>query len=81
MWYAGSLFFGQEFDRYNLKARKRVETMKGKEIIKLSDTEIAKWKKITRPVIDRWLQDMKSKGLPGQAVLDETERLLKKYTQ
>lgn len=78
---AGSRFFGQEFDRYNMEARKTVETMKGKEIIKLSDAEIAKWKKITRPVIDRWLQDMKSKGLPGQAVFDETERLLKQYTQ
>lgn len=78
---AGSRFFGQEFDRYNNEAKATVEKMKGKEIIKLSDEQVEKWKKITRPVIDRWLADMKSKGLPGEAVLAETERLLKQYSK
>jgi len=78
---AGSRFFGQEFDRYNNEAKETVEKMKGKEIIELSDEQVEKWKKITRPVIDRWLADMKSKGLPGEAVLAETERLLKQYSK
>jgi TRAP-type C4-dicarboxylate transport system substrate-binding protein len=78
---AGSLFFGREFDRYNLQVRSKVAAMKDKEIIELSPAEVAKWKRITSPVWDRWLADMKAKGLPGKAVLDEAERLLKEYTK
>jgi TRAP-type C4-dicarboxylate transport system substrate-binding protein len=77
----GSLFFGTEFDRHNHEARAKVEKMKGKEIIALSPSEVARWKKITRPVWDRWLADTKAKGLPGKAVADEAKRLLKKYTK
>jgi TRAP-type C4-dicarboxylate transport system substrate-binding protein len=78
---AGAKFFGTEFDRYNDEVRDKVKTMKGKEIIRLSPQQVERWKKISRPVWDRWIADMKAKGLPGQAVADEAERLLKKYTK
>jgi TRAP-type C4-dicarboxylate transport system substrate-binding protein len=78
---AGAEFFGKEFDRYNDECKEQVKPMKGKEIIQLSPEQVARWEKITRPVWDRWLADMKAKGLPGKAVLDEAERLVKKYTK
>jgi TRAP-type C4-dicarboxylate transport system substrate-binding protein len=78
---AGAKFFGTEFDRYNNECKQQVKAMKSKEIIQLSPQQVTKWKKITRPVWDRWIADMKAKGLPGQAVADEAERLLEKYTK
>lgn len=76
---AGAKFFGTEFDRYNDEARNKIKAMKGKQIFRLSPQQVEKWKKVTSPVWDRWLADMKSKGLPGKAILDEAERLVKKY--
>jgi TRAP-type C4-dicarboxylate transport system substrate-binding protein len=78
---AGSAFFGREFDRYNDEVKTKVGAMKGKEIIELSPAEAKKWKQIASPVWERWLTDMKAKGLPGKAALDEAERLLKGYTK
>jgi len=78
---AGSAFFGREFDRYNDEVKTKVGAMKDKEIIQLSPAEVKKWKQITSPVWERWVTDMKAKGLPGKAVLDEAERLLKQYTK
>jgi len=78
---AGAKFFGKGFDYWNNEGKQKIAAMKGKEIIELPEAEVARWKKTVRPVWDRWLANMKAKGLPGQAVLDEAERLLKKYTE
>jgi TRAP-type C4-dicarboxylate transport system substrate-binding protein len=78
---AAAEHFGKGFDYWNSEGKKKVAQTKGKEIIELSEQEAARWKKTVRPVWDRWLADTKEKGLPGQAVLDEAERLLKEYTE
>ena len=78
---AGAKFFGIEFDHHNNAVKDQVKAMKGREIIQLSPTEVARWKQITKPVWDRWVASIEAKGLPGKAVLDEAERLVKKYTQ
>jgi len=78
---AGAKFFGIEFDRYNKGVKDQVKAMKGKEVIQLSPSEAARWKQMTKPVWDKWLAGVEAKGLPGKAILDEAERLVKKYTQ
>lgn len=78
---AGAEYFGKEFDRYNKSGIEKIGKMKGKEIIVLSPEEIDKWKRICRPIWDKWLADMEARGLPGEAVLNEAKRLLKKYTK
>ena len=50
------------------------------EIIKLSPEEKDRWQQAARPVWDKWLSNMKAKGIPGQNILDETKRLFKKYS-
>jgi hypothetical protein len=55
--------------------------MKGKEIITLTPEEADKWKEICQPVWSGWMSDMKERGLPGQAVLNEAQRLLDKYVK
>ncbi|MDB9822288.1 TRAP transporter substrate-binding protein, partial [Deltaproteobacteria bacterium] len=77
----GAAFFGREFDRFTKSGIETVAKMKGKEIIGLTPEQIDKWKDICQPIWDKWLNDMESKGLPGEAVLSEAQRLLEKYVE
>ncbi|MFC1580725.1 TRAP transporter substrate-binding protein [Thermodesulfobacteriota bacterium] len=54
---------------------------RGQEIIDLSPADLAKWAATGKPAWDKWVKDMKAKGLPGQAVLDEAVTLIKKYNK
>ena len=42
---------------------------RGDFIYTLPKSEVARWKKITMPMGDEWVEKMKAKGLPGQEVL------------
>jgi TRAP-type C4-dicarboxylate transport system substrate-binding protein len=51
------------------------------EKVDLDPGEYDRWKDIAgKPVWDKWVVDMKAKGLNGQKVLDATQALLKKYS-
>ena len=50
------------------------------EEVSLDPGELEKWIEIAgKPVWGKWVADMEAKGLPGQKVLDEAFRLIKKY--
>lgn len=52
------------------------------EIITMSRSEVAKLRaKIEQPVIDRWIADVKKKGIDGQALVDEARALIAKYSK
>ena len=51
------------------------------EFFKLSADEKAKWQQAVSVVWDRWLDEMKTKGLPGQAMIDDAKRLVKQYSK
>ena len=76
---AASDFYGKEFDRYNEMNEAQVRAIKGKTFIALSPEEVKRWKEICKPIWDKWLANMESKGLPGKAVLQETLRLSEKF--
>ena len=78
---AGAEFFGKEFDRFNKLGIEKVRNMKGKEIIAITPEQTNKWKEICRPIWDNWLKDMETRGLPGNAVLNEAQRLLDIYAK
>jgi len=51
------------------------------EIIVMQAAEVAKLRaKIEQPVIDRWIGEMKSKGVDGKALVDEARALIAKYS-
>ncbi len=52
----------------------------GNNIISVSGDEIQAWKDASQPVYDEWLADMKSKGIDGQALIDEATALMSAYT-
>ena len=51
----------------------------GTEIIQLDAAEIDRWKEKSQPVIDRWKADMESKGIDGQATIDQARALIQKH--
>jgi len=53
----------------------------GMEVIELSADETAKWKALLAPLHDKYLEDMKAKGLPGKEVLDWVLEAGEKYSQ
>jgi len=53
----------------------------GQEIIYLSDEEAARWQEVLQPVIDKWVNDIDSQGLPGTETIDKYIELLEKYRQ
>ncbi len=50
----------------------------GNEIITLDEAEVARWKQAAKPVIDRWIEDMKKKEVDGVALLEKTRSLIAK---
>jgi len=42
--------------------------------------EVAKFAAAAKPAKDRWIAEMKKKGLNGAAMLKEAEQLVAKYT-
>ncbi|MAY32176.1 MAG: TRAP transporter substrate-binding protein [Rhodovulum sp.] len=51
----------------------------GNQITVLDETEVARWKEAAEPVYARWIADMDSKGIDGQALIDEARALIKKH--
>lgn len=53
----------------------------GNNIITLSDEEVAKWREAAQPVYDEWLADMESRGIDGQALLEQAQSLIAEHTK
>lgn len=51
----------------------------GRTLIYPSAVEVQRWRDTCKVQWDEWVADMKAKGLPGQAVLDEALRLAAEY--
>ncbi len=45
----------------------------------LTAQQKSQWRDAVMPSWDRWIKEMASKNLPGQAILDDTQALIKKY--
>ncbi|MFO7568506.1 MAG: TRAP transporter substrate-binding protein [Smithellaceae bacterium] len=53
----------------------------GNTTIKLTAKEAAAWKKAVQPVVDNYIKEMESKGLPGKKAVQEVEKAIKKYAK
>ncbi len=78
--YAGAEYIGQVNDDSEAASRKVISAKAGNEVYKIAPEELAKWKAVADEINKKWISDMKAKGLPGQAVYDDTVSLLNKYT-
>jgi len=53
----------------------------GNEFFTIPAAEVAQWKEVTRPVTDKWVAGMDSKGLDGKALLADALALIKKHSK
>jgi TRAP-type C4-dicarboxylate transport system substrate-binding protein len=49
------------------------------EMIELSPEEMARWKNAVAGIYQKWIADIKAKGLPGQEIFDMANQMVKKY--
>jgi TRAP-type C4-dicarboxylate transport system substrate-binding protein len=52
----------------------------GNNVITLDADQTAEWRELSQPIYDKWLADMAEKGKDGQALLEEAQMLIEKYT-
>jgi TRAP-type C4-dicarboxylate transport system substrate-binding protein len=56
---------------------KKIVRELGRKIYVIPPKERARWIATAQPEADKWVKAMEAKGLPGRAVLDEAQRLMK----
>jgi len=54
---------------------------RGNNIITLDEAQTQEWREKSQPIYDEWVADMTSKGIDGQALIDEARMLIAKYSQ
>ncbi len=74
-----SMFAGKTQEASDGPAR-QIAVDRGNNIITLPAEEVAKWEEAAKPLVDEWVADMNSKGIDGQALVDEARELIAKYT-
>ncbi|MDE4191639.1 TRAP transporter substrate-binding protein [Phaeobacter gallaeciensis] len=52
---------------------------KGNEIVVLDEAEVARWKEKAQPVIARWIDEVGSKGIDGEALIEQAKALIAKH--
>ena len=52
----------------------------GNAIITLSEEEVAKFREAARPVIERWIGEMREISIDGEALLDAAETAIERHS-
>ncbi len=52
----------------------------GNNIITISEEEAGEWRDLVQPIYASWVADMETKGLDGQALIDEARALMAEYS-
>ncbi|WP_299140108.1 TRAP transporter substrate-binding protein [uncultured Tateyamaria sp.] len=51
----------------------------GNNIVTVSGADLDAWRAVSQPIYDEWVADMESKGIDGQALIDEARALMDAY--
>jgi TRAP-type C4-dicarboxylate transport system substrate-binding protein len=54
---------------------------RGNNIITISAEDAREWQALARPVYSSWIKDMSSRGIDGQALIDEARALMDAYEE
>lgn len=73
-----SIFAGGTQADADIPARKIVAE-RGNNIVTLTDAETQVWRDAAQPIYDSWVADMETKGIDGQALIDEARALIEAY--
>ena len=50
----------------------------GNSIVTLDEAEVARWKEAAKPVVERWVKDMKEREVDGAALIEKVRSLIAK---
>lgn len=53
----------------------------GNTIVTIAGDAVAEWKLASQPVYDTWIADMQTKGIDGEALIEEARTLMKSYSE
>lgn len=70
---------GQNWADIENPARGVMKSKKKNKFHVMPPSEVAKMKAAAKPAIDRWLKQMKGKGIDGQALLNDARAMIAKY--
>jgi TRAP-type C4-dicarboxylate transport system substrate-binding protein len=65
---------GKVYDDTN-EPMKNLCMKKGMQVLQLPEAEKQKLEALSKPLRDKWVQEMEAKGMPGKAILDAAEKL------
>jgi TRAP-type C4-dicarboxylate transport system substrate-binding protein len=51
----------------------------GVKVLSLSDSELARWKEASQPVVDEWIEKLEGKGVPARQLIKDMRALNEKY--
>ena len=52
---------------------------RGNNIVTVSGDDLQAWNDVSQPIYEEWIADMNSKGIDGQALIDEAKALMAAY--
>ena len=52
---------------------------RGNNIVTVSGADLQAWRDVSQPIYEEWVADMDSKGIDGQALIDEARALMEAY--
>lgn len=70
-----SVFAGTTQEASDGPAREAAVAL-GNNIVTLTEEETAVWREAAQPIYAKWVEDMKGKGIDGQAMIDEANALM-----
>lgn len=70
--------FGRAMDTVDKIGLAKAEKS-GNTIVIMDDAEKARWMEAAAPLVDEWIADMKSKGIDGNALVEDAKALIKKH--
>ncbi|WP_322864910.1 TRAP transporter substrate-binding protein [Aquicoccus sp. G2-2] len=53
----------------------------GNNIITINEEDAKQWRTLVQPIYDSWVADMNKRGIDGQALIDEAQKLMAEYEE
>lgn len=75
-----SVFAGGTMEDADTPARDAALDL-GNNVVTLDAAATAEWRELSQPIYDEWVADMATKGIDGQALIDQAIALIDKYTE
>ncbi|MBW1799134.1 MAG: TRAP transporter substrate-binding protein DctP, partial [Deltaproteobacteria bacterium] len=73
----GSQHYANSAYKESEDATKDIRENPDKKIIHMSQKEIDRWTELSRPIQEKMIKKLESKGLPGKALFDDVRKLVK----